>query len=71
MKFDKHFGIFEGAGAVEYIICHAEISITFVEENKIPQVSNHCHITQNDSPETFGSVCSLLLVLSSMLRSIS
>ncbi|XP_058225634.1 long chain acyl-CoA synthetase 4-like isoform X1 [Rhododendron vialii] len=27
-----------GAGAVEYIICHAEISITFVEETKIPEV---------------------------------
>uniref|UniRef100_A0A5B7BY01 Long-chain-fatty-acid--CoA ligase n=1 Tax=Davidia involucrata TaxID=16924 RepID=A0A5B7BY01_DAVIN len=27
-----------GAGAVEYIICHAEISITFVEEAKIPEV---------------------------------
>ncbi|PSS03947.1 Long chain acyl-CoA synthetase [Actinidia chinensis var. chinensis] len=27
-----------GAGAVEYIICHAEISITFVEETKIAEV---------------------------------
>jgi len=27
-----------GAGAVEYIICHAEISITFAEETKIPEV---------------------------------
>ncbi|KAL7233038.1 hypothetical protein ACSBR1_016811 [Camellia fascicularis] len=27
-----------GAGAVEYIICHAEISLTFVEETKIPEV---------------------------------
>ncbi|KAA8516170.1 hypothetical protein F0562_019349 [Nyssa sinensis] len=27
-----------GAGAAEYIICHAEISITFVEETKIPEV---------------------------------
>lgn len=27
-----------GAGAVEYIICHAEISIAFVEEKKIPEV---------------------------------
>ncbi|XP_042504095.1 long chain acyl-CoA synthetase 4 [Macadamia integrifolia] len=27
-----------GAGAVEYIICHAEISIVFAEEKKIPEV---------------------------------
>ncbi|XP_042059981.1 long chain acyl-CoA synthetase 4-like [Salvia splendens] len=27
-----------GAGAVEYIICHAEISIAFVEENKISEL---------------------------------
>ncbi|KAJ4954866.1 hypothetical protein NE237_011649 [Protea cynaroides] len=27
-----------GAGAVEYIICHAEISIVFTEEKKIPEV---------------------------------
>ncbi|KAL2536343.1 Long chain acyl-CoA synthetase 4 [Forsythia ovata] len=27
-----------GAGAVEYIICHAEISLVFVEENKISEV---------------------------------
>ncbi|GAB4844591.1 Long chain acyl-CoA synthetase 4 [Ancistrocladus abbreviatus] len=27
-----------GAGAVEYIICHAEVSIAFVEEKKIPEV---------------------------------
>lgn len=27
-----------GAGAVEFIICHAEISIAFVEEKKIPEV---------------------------------
>ncbi|XP_057531323.1 long chain acyl-CoA synthetase 4-like [Amaranthus tricolor] len=27
-----------GAGAVEYIICHAEVSIAFVEENKISEV---------------------------------
>lgn len=29
-----------GAGAVEYIICHAEISIVFVEETKISEVVN-------------------------------
>ncbi|KAK3037311.1 hypothetical protein RJ639_032073 [Escallonia herrerae] len=28
-----------GAGAVEYIICHAEISITFVQETKISEAS--------------------------------
>ncbi|KAF8379689.1 hypothetical protein HHK36_029133 [Tetracentron sinense] len=27
-----------GAGAVEFIICHAEISIAFIEEKKIPEV---------------------------------
>ncbi|XP_010266499.1 PREDICTED: long chain acyl-CoA synthetase 4 [Nelumbo nucifera] len=27
-----------GAGAVEFIICHAEVSIAFVEEKKIPEV---------------------------------
>ncbi|XP_051137340.1 long chain acyl-CoA synthetase 4-like isoform X2 [Andrographis paniculata] len=27
-----------GAGAVEYIICHAEVSIAFVEEKKIPEL---------------------------------
>lgn len=27
-----------GAGAVEFIICHAEVSITFVEEKKIPEL---------------------------------
>lgn len=27
-----------GAGAVEFIICHAEVSIAFVEEMKIPEV---------------------------------
>ncbi|KAL7165535.1 hypothetical protein ACSBR2_041256 [Camellia fascicularis] len=27
-----------GAGAVEYILCHAEVTIAFVEEKKIPEV---------------------------------
>lgn len=27
-----------GAGAVEYIICHAEVSIAFAEETKISEV---------------------------------
>ncbi|KAL3499226.1 hypothetical protein ACH5RR_038319 [Cinchona calisaya] len=27
-----------GAGAVEFIICHAEVTITFVEEKKIPEL---------------------------------
>ncbi|XP_043706059.1 long chain acyl-CoA synthetase 4-like [Telopea speciosissima] len=27
-----------GAGAMEYIICHAEVSIVFAEEKKIPEV---------------------------------
>jgi len=29
-----------GAGAVEFIICHAEVSIAFAEEKKIPEVSS-------------------------------
>lgn len=27
-----------GAGAVEFIICHAEVTIAFIEEKKIPEV---------------------------------
>lgn len=27
-----------GAGAVEFIICHAEVSLAFVEEKKISEV---------------------------------
>lgn len=27
-----------GAGAVEFIISHAEVSIAFVEEKKVPEV---------------------------------
>lgn len=27
-----------GAGAVEYIICHAEVSVAFAEETKISEV---------------------------------
>lgn len=29
-----------GAGAVEYIICHAEISVAFAEETKVSEVSS-------------------------------
>ena len=29
-----------GAGAVEFIICHAEIEVAFVEEKKIVEVNN-------------------------------
>lgn len=29
-----------GAGAVEFVINHAEVSIAFVEEKKIPEVYN-------------------------------
>lgn len=29
-----------GAGAVEFIICHSEISVAFVEEKKLPEVQN-------------------------------
>lgn len=29
---------FAGAGAVEFIICHAEVSIAFIEEKKIAEV---------------------------------
>ncbi|KAJ4950151.1 hypothetical protein NE237_026983 [Protea cynaroides] len=31
-----------GAGAVEYIICHAEVSIAFAEEKKIPELLKTC-----------------------------
>jgi len=35
--FDTHsYDI--GAGAIEFIICHAEVSIAFAEEKKIPEV---------------------------------
>lgn len=27
-----------GAGAIEFIICHSEVSIAFAEEKKIPEV---------------------------------
>ena len=32
-----------GAGAVEFILCHAEVQIAFVEENKIGEV---CYSTK-------------------------
>lgn len=38
--FDIFWFVASGAGAVEYIICHAEISIVFVEETKISEVVN-------------------------------
>ena len=34
--------IWLGAGAVEFIICHAEVTIAFVEEKKIPEVRKCC-----------------------------
>lgn len=34
-----------GAGAVEFIICHAEIQIAFVEEKKITELLKTCHAT--------------------------
>lgn len=33
-----HYFFIVGAGAVEFIICHAEVSIAFVEEKKIAEV---------------------------------
>ncbi|XP_052192582.1 long chain acyl-CoA synthetase 4-like isoform X2 [Diospyros lotus] len=47
-----------GAGAVEYIICHAEISITFVEEAKIPEVLKTLPATMKylKTLVSFGSV---------------
>ncbi|XP_011093712.1 long chain acyl-CoA synthetase 4 isoform X2 [Sesamum indicum] len=36
-----------GAGAVEYIICHAEISIAFIEETKISEVLKTFPSTEN------------------------
>lgn len=35
-----------GAGAVEFIICHAEVSLAFVEEKKIPEV-HKCFINNS------------------------
>lgn len=35
------FFLYIGAGAVEFIICHAEVKIAFVEAKKIPEVINH------------------------------
>ncbi|XP_022864336.1 long chain acyl-CoA synthetase 4-like [Olea europaea var. sylvestris] len=34
-----------GAGAVEFIICHAEVTIVFVEEKKIPELLKTCPST--------------------------
>jgi len=34
-----------GAGAVEFIICHAEIQVVFVEEKKIAELLKTCHAT--------------------------
>uniref|UniRef100_A0A0E0DX88 AMP-dependent synthetase/ligase domain-containing protein n=1 Tax=Oryza meridionalis TaxID=40149 RepID=A0A0E0DX88_9ORYZ len=34
-----------GAGAVEFIVCHAEIQIAFVEERKISELLKTCHAT--------------------------
>ncbi|XP_023533273.1 long chain acyl-CoA synthetase 4-like [Cucurbita pepo subsp. pepo] len=34
-----------GAGAVEFIICHSEISIAFVEEKKLPEILKTCPST--------------------------
>nr|BAX25027.1 putative ACS1 [Oryza officinalis] len=34
-----------GAGAVEFIVCHAEIQIAFVEERKIAELLKTCHAT--------------------------
>lgn len=30
-----------GADAIEFIICHAEVPLAFVEEKKIPEVNDH------------------------------
>lgn len=37
----RSFSTFPGANAVEFIINHAEVSIAFVQENKVPSVSSH------------------------------
>jgi len=34
-----------GAGAVEFIISHAEVSIAFVEEKKIPEVNAYLKLS--------------------------
>ncbi|KAF0901519.1 hypothetical protein E2562_003502 [Oryza meyeriana var. granulata] len=34
-----------GAGAVEFIVCHAEIQIVFAEERKIAELLKTCHAT--------------------------
>jgi hypothetical protein len=45
-----------GAGAVEFIICHAEIQIAFVEEKKITEVGRAaCSVAFLTSPK-FNSI---------------
>ncbi|TVU12478.1 hypothetical protein EJB05_46128, partial [Eragrostis curvula] len=34
-----------GAGAVEFVVCHAEVQIVFVEEKKIAELLKTCHAT--------------------------
>lgn len=36
------FSCIAGANAIEFIIKHAEVSIAFVQENKIDYVHKHC-----------------------------
>lgn len=38
------FGPVSGAGAVEFIICHSEVSIAFVEEKKLDEVHTKLYI---------------------------
>jgi hypothetical protein len=45
INFDRVVLLITGATAVEFIINHAEVSIAFVQENKIPAVGFHESIT--------------------------
>ncbi|XP_010521091.1 PREDICTED: long chain acyl-CoA synthetase 4-like [Tarenaya hassleriana] len=47
-----------GAGAVEFILCHAEVSIAFVEEKKIPELFKTCPSSTKylKTVVSFGSV---------------
>ncbi|CAI9775781.1 unnamed protein product [Fraxinus pennsylvanica] len=49
-----------GAGAVEFIICHAEVTIAFVEEKKIPELLKTCPSTTKSLKTivSFGKVTS-------------
>ncbi|XP_074573623.1 long chain acyl-CoA synthetase 4-like [Curcuma longa] len=49
-----------GAGAVEFILCHAEVQIAFIEEKKIPEVLKTLHVSSKflKTLVSFGKVTS-------------